>query len=198
MPKDYYNTLGVSKSATPEEIKRAYRKLAHEHHPDKNQSDGEKFKEINEAYRVLSDPSKRAQYDQFGTTDGQPGFGGFGGRSGGFDPQDFGGFSGFGNLGDIFEDLFSGAFSQVQSEVEIGLTSALLGDNIQLRTNQGDIIDQKIPAGTRDGTAFRIRGKGMQTRRGRGDLILTIRIHLPRHLSREQKALLEELKRTGI
>lgn len=202
MAKDYYLILGVSKNASAEEIKRAYRKLAHEYHPDKNQSDGERFKEINEAYQVLSDPQKRARYDQFGSAEGQPGFGGFGGfggrQPGGFDYQDFGGFTGFGNLGDIFEDLFSGAFSQVQSEVEISLTSALLGDTLNLRTAQGEQINLKIPPGTRDGTTFRVRGKGMQSRRGRGDLLLTIRVHLPRHLSREQRELLEELKRTGI
>ena len=66
--EDYYQILGVSKSASTDEIKRAYRKLAHQYHPDKNydQSDGEKFKKINEAYKVLSDPHKRQSYDQFG------------------------------------------------------------------------------------------------------------------------------------
>src|SRR3972149_1057163 len=94
MSKDYYKTLGVSKNASSDEIKRAYRKLAHQYHPDKNTShtDGVRFKEINEAYQILSDPQKRAQYDQFGTV-GEPG--GFGNQAGGFDFRDFqGGFSG--------------------------------------------------------------------------------------------------------
>jgi len=206
MAKDYYQTLGVNKNASAEEIKRAYRKLAHEHHPDKNRSDGEKFKEINEAYQILSDPIKRSQYDQFGSVG--EGFGGFNQNSRGFDPRDFSGFSaqggpasgwGFGGgISDIFEDLFSGAFSQVQSEVEISLTTALLGETIHLRTNQGEEIVLRIPPGTADGTTFRFRGKGMPTRRGQGDLLLTVRVRLPRRLTSEQKRLLEELKRQGL
>nr|WP_243120239.1 molecular chaperone DnaJ [Caloramator sp. E03] len=111
MAKDYYAILGVSKNATDEEIKSAFRKLALKYHPDKNPGDKnaeEKFKEINEAYQVLSDPQKRAQYDQFGTADfnGQGGFGGF-------DPSNFGGFGGFGGFegfSDIFGDIFGDMF----------------------------------------------------------------------------------------
>ncbi len=66
MAADYYQTLGVSKTASADEIKKAYRKLAHEHHPDKNKGNEGKFKEINEAYQVLSDPNKRAQFDRLG------------------------------------------------------------------------------------------------------------------------------------
>src|SRR3990172_1801510 len=119
--KDYYQTLGISKSATADEIKRAYRKLAHQHHPDKGGGDAEKFKEINEAYQVLSNPEKKAQFDQFGSVGNQGGFGGY--DTSGFDFRgfsgqqgvkfDFGG--GFGGFGDIFEEMFSGAFSQVQT-----------------------------------------------------------------------------------
>lgn len=201
MTKDYYNILGVSKTASQDEIKRSYRKLAHEYHPDKNQSDGEKFKEINEAYQVLSDPQKRARYDQFGTA-GQDfsGFGGFGQNASGFDARDFqnfGGF-GFGNLGDIFEDLFSGAFSQVQTELEISLTTALLGETLELQTSQGEEITLRIPPGTQNGTTFRFRGKGSQTRRGRGDLLVTVKVRIPHRLSREQKELLEKLKNAGL
>ncbi|GBD33943.1 Chaperone protein DnaJ [bacterium HR34] len=108
MKKDYYSILGVSRDASQEEIKRAYRRLAHKYHPDKG-GDEEKFKEINEAYQVLSDPEKRAQYDKFGTTfeyagnagRGQEGFSGFGG----FDFENFNG--GFGRVGFDFdiEDL---------------------------------------------------------------------------------------------
>ncbi|MBI4779616.1 DnaJ domain-containing protein, partial [Candidatus Falkowbacteria bacterium] len=67
MNKDYYKVLGVDKGASPEEIKKAFRKLAHEHHPDKKSGDEAKFKELNEAYQVLSDSKKRSQYDQFGS-----------------------------------------------------------------------------------------------------------------------------------
>lgn len=204
MAKDYYKILGVSKTATEGEIKRAYRKLAHECHPDKNQdhADGARFKEINEAYQVLSDPQKKAQYDQFGSVgDASGGFSANGGPASGWDFRNFGGgFStgGFGNLNDIFEDFFGGVFSQVQSEVEINLTTALLGETLNLQTSQGDRIELRIPPGTEDGAQFHFRGKGAQTRRGRGDLIITIRVKLPRHLSREQRDLLEKLKNTGL
>lgn len=114
MAKDFYQTLGVSKTATPEEIKKAYRRLAHEHHPDKDKGNAEKFKEINEAYQVLSNPDKRANYDRFGSANpnmggGPGGFGGFGG----FDFNDFAqGFGqqagGFDDAFDIFSDIFGG------------------------------------------------------------------------------------------
>lgn len=206
MSKDYYKILGVSKNASQDEIKRAYRKLAHQYHPDKNTShtDGIRFKEINEVYQVLSDPGKRAHYDQFGTVGGPGGSGGFGQQPEGWDFRDFqGGFSGVnfdfgGSFGDIFEDFFGGAFSQVQTQVEINLTSVLLGDTLHLQTNQGERIELKIPPGTQDGTTFKFRGKGMPTRRGRGDLLVTVRIKLPRHLNREQRELLERLKNTGL
>ncbi|WP_163216058.1 molecular chaperone DnaJ [Clostridium thermarum] len=103
--KDYYEVLGLQKGASDEEIKRAFRKLAIQYHPDKNQGNKEaeeRFKEINEAYQVLSDPEKKAQYDQYGTTDFQGGFGGF---DGGFD------FSSMGGFGDIFDTFFGGGFS---------------------------------------------------------------------------------------
>lgn len=112
MAKDYYSILGVSRSASDEDIKKAYRKLAHQHHPDKQGGDEKKFKEINEAYQVLSNKEKRAQYDQFGTTfdNAQGSAGGFSGF-GGFNPNDFqnwnfqGGFGG-NDFGDIFETIF--------------------------------------------------------------------------------------------
>jgi molecular chaperone DnaJ len=120
MEKDYYQTLGVNKSASQNEIKTAYRKLAHKHHPDKSGGDEKKFKKINEAYQVLSNKEKREQYDQFGKTfDNMGQGGGFnyagGNPFGGFN-FDFGGaqqnqnadFSQFGNLGDIFETFFGG------------------------------------------------------------------------------------------
>lgn len=105
MAKDYYEVLGLNKNASEDEVKKAFRKLALQYHPDRNPGDKaaeEKFKEINEAYQVLSDSEKRAQYDQYGTTDfnGQGGFGGF----------DFGGFQDFGGFGDIFDTIFGGNF----------------------------------------------------------------------------------------
>src|SRR5258708_145190 len=102
--KDYYQILGISRAATEEEIKKAYRKLAHQYHPDKAGGDEKKFKEINEAYQILSDKNKRAQYDRFGNIDqtasGFPEGFGFG-----FDPQQMGDM---GDFGDIFESFFEG------------------------------------------------------------------------------------------
>jgi len=114
MSKDYYSILGVSKSASQDEIKKAFRELAHKHHPDKQGGDEAKFKEANEAYQVLSNAEKRQAYDQFGSNFEQAGAGGFGGASG-FNWQDFGGAGGFssanvdfGDLGDIFGEFFGG------------------------------------------------------------------------------------------
>ncbi len=118
MAKDYYETLGIGKDASDDDIKRAFRKLAHKYHPDKGNGNDEKFKEVNEAYQVLSDKQKRARYDQFGHAfdgaGGGGGAGGFpGGGFGGFDFSNFqqaGGAQGFdfGNMGDIFEGVFGG------------------------------------------------------------------------------------------
>ncbi|MCL6450369.1 MAG: molecular chaperone DnaJ [Acetobacteraceae bacterium] len=106
--RDFYEVLGVSRDASPEEIKKAYRRLARQHHPDANPGDPQaeaRFKEINRAYEVLSDPDKRARYDQFGQAgvDGPAAGGGFGGW-----PGDLGGFGPFGDLGDIIMEAFTG------------------------------------------------------------------------------------------
>ncbi len=127
MAQDFYQTLGVTKSASADEIKRAYRKLAHQHHPDKDKGNEAKFKEINEAYQVLSDPQKRSQYDQFGSAY-QNSARGQGGGAGGFNPQDFD-FSnfaqGFGFEGedpfDIFSNIFGGGGGGRRSRRERGV-----------------------------------------------------------------------------
>lgn len=129
MANNYYDILGVSKSATDDEIKKSYRKLAHKYHPDKSGGDEKKFKEINEAYQVLSDKSKRQQYDQFGQTFGQggfqggQGFGGYsnqGGPTGGWDFSNFD-INDFG-FEDIFSDIFGGGFgrSKKRSHKKVG------------------------------------------------------------------------------
>lgn len=137
MAKDFYEILGIGKSASDEEIKRAYRRLAQKHHPDKPGGDEKKFKEINEAYQVLSDKQKRGQYDQYGQTFEQAqaqGGGGFGGAQGfgGFEDM-FRGAAGNGTsfefggegFGDIFSDLFGGGRSR-------GRRRAKKGEDVQI------------------------------------------------------------------
>lgn len=137
--RDYYEVLGIPKNATEQDIKKAFRQLAMKYHPDKNKApDAEaKFKEINEAYEVLSDKEKRQKYDQFGhqafSQQGEQGFGGF----------HFEGFDGFGNvdLGDIFSQFFGGAFGQrsrrprkgndIQAQIKIDFTDAVFGKEIR-------------------------------------------------------------------
>lgn len=123
MAKDYYQTLGVDKSASPEEIKKAFHKKAHQHHPDKGNGTDEKFKEINEAYQVLGNPDKKKRYDQFGTSDFS-GFGSGGGQAGGgFNWSDYARQGGsyqnanfdFSDLGDIFGDFFGSGFGSQRS-----------------------------------------------------------------------------------
>jgi molecular chaperone DnaJ len=145
MSKDYYKILGVGKGASSDEIKKAFRKLAHQYHPDKQGGSEEKFKEINEAYQVLGDAEKRKKYDQFGSDfEQQGGFGGAGswedfmraargqgGQAGGFQ-FDFGGM----DMGDIFGDLFGGSRGRragrsrgqdIQVDVQIEFREAAFG-----------------------------------------------------------------------
>lgn len=144
--KDFYNILGVNKSASKDEIKKAFYKLAHKYHPDKKDGDEAKFKEVNEAYQVLSDDSKRTKYDQFGAGFENMG-GGYGGGQGfeGFDfSQGFGGAGfgqggvefDFGNLNDIFSDFFGGGGGgrararhgrDIATEVNILFSEAVMG-----------------------------------------------------------------------
>jgi molecular chaperone DnaJ len=346
MAKDYYKILGLEKGASDDEIRRAFRRLAQEHHPDKG-GDQAKFKEINEAYQVLSDKTKRAQYDQFGQT-----FEGMGGGAGGpfGGTGGFGGFGDFdfGNINDIFGEMFGmgggrrrtetrgrdiemdmtldfkeaafgaekvielykndvcsrcggkgaepgsemvscsrcdgrGQIRQVQrtilgnfetvsvcdacngkgrvpkhkcsacngagihrvakkvkvevpagiadgetlkmqgegeavsggrtgdlyinisvrpdrrwereennilSQVEIGFRDAALGSEVEVETIHGPVI-LKIPAGTQSGEVFRLRGKGIKSRRGTGDHLVTVIVKVPQKLTKKQKQLLE-------
>ncbi len=112
MSKDYYESLGITKTATKDEIKKAFYKLAAKYHPDKKGGDEKKFKEVNEAYQTLSDEKKRREYDTYGQTFNGAGAGGqSGGGFGGFNASDFGGAEfDMSDLGDIFGDVFGGAF----------------------------------------------------------------------------------------
>src|SRR3989338_6552277 len=140
--KDYYNVLGINKNASKDEIKKAFYKLAHKYHPDKKEGNESKFKQVNEAYQVLSDDAKRSKYDQYGSADAQ----GFGGSQSGFEGFDFSGAQGFGNgstefdfgnLNDIFSDFFGGGGGRreqrrgrdISTEVQISFADSIFGTN---------------------------------------------------------------------
>ncbi|MEK7586197.1 MAG: molecular chaperone DnaJ [Patescibacteria group bacterium] len=359
MSKDYYEILGVPKGASKEELKKAFHKLAHKHHPDKNKGDDKKFKEVNEAYQTLSDDQKRAQYDRFGSA-GPQGFNPGAGQ--GFGGFDFSGAQGgmefdMGDLGDIFGDFFGGgmgrggrqarrgrdisteidmsfedsifgvtrkillskqskcdickgsggkpgakmeacktcngngqvremkrsilgSFSSVrtcdacfgngklptekctechgkgvhnkQEEIEIKipaginagemvrmtgmgeavqggesgdlyikinvkshsvfkrdglnltmdlpikLSDALLGTTYNLKTLEGNTIEVKIPEGINHGEFLRVKGKGVPSGHGRGDIILRVQIKMPSKISKKSRELIDELKKEGI
>lgn len=165
MTKDYYETLGVSKDASKEEIKKAYKKLAKKYHPDLNKDSAEKFKEINEAYSVLSNDNKRTNYDRFGSADDQ--FSGFqGGYSGGFS----GGFS-----EDIFSDIFDSFFggrrrrssvkrgADLRYEIEIEFDEAVFGTKKEIKLNKLNKCDSCNGSGSENGemqTCYQCNGTG--------------------------------------
>ncbi|WP_310394806.1 J domain-containing protein [Hymenobacter sp.] len=201
--KDYYKALGVEKTATADQIKKAYRKLARQHHPDVNPNDNgaeQRFKEINEANEVLSDPDKRKKYDQFGADwqryQQQPGGAGRGAPpGGGFDwsqyTQGGGGGRPF-DEGDDFSDFFGslfgggsaraggsrpGAGPDYQAELELSLEEAYHGGPRTI-TVQGKNLRLTILPGTADGQTIRLRDQGGPGRNGgpRGSLLITFRL----------------------
>jgi len=173
MKKDYYETLGVSKNSTQEEIKKAYYKLAHKYHPDKGGGDESKFKEINEAYQILGDKEKRAQYDRFGTNfnnnGAQGGFSGFNNVN--FNWEDFAGFD---NLEDIFDIFGGGGFRQKEEDLrrgsdleillEIPLESVLKEQKKEIKISKMIKCSRCEGLGAEPGTnvkeCFTCRGKG--------------------------------------
>ena len=193
--KDYYKILGVEKNASEEEIKKAFRKLAHAYHPDKSGGDEAKFKEVSEAYSVLSDKKKRAQYDQFGSAG--PGAGGFGGA--GFNPNDFGfdfsNFSGFGtqgfdagDLSDILSSIFGGRRVRrgrdVAVDIELSFQESVFGTERKVVINS-KFVKQKevsisVPPGIDDGQMIRLSGMGETLEGGvPGDLY--VKVHVRKH-----------------
>ena len=192
MSKSLYETLGVSEGASADEIKKAYRKLARKYHPDinKDESAVEKFKEINAAYEVLSDPEKKAQYDQFGDQM----FGGqnfhdfargqgqgvdldeilrqmFGGGGGGFSGGFGGAQGGFGGFG----GGFGGPDLDVQARITVPFMTAIQGGKYKINV-EGESFDIKIPAGIKSGETLRVRGKGKSYQGQRGDLLIKVEV----------------------
>ncbi len=206
--QDYYEILGVSKNASDDEIKKAYRKLAIKYHPDKNPGNKEaeaKFKEISEAHEVLSDKQKRARYDQFGHagvgggagTSGNPFAGGsynFNGQSFNFD------FTG-GGLDDILGSIFGFGGGQrratrgadYRTTVVLSFEEAVFGAT-KIVSADGKDLKVKIPAGIDDGMSIRLTGKGGAAPKGgtKGDLYVFVRVKPHKHLTREGSIILSE------
>lgn len=188
--KDYYAILGVEKSADSDEIKKRYRKLARELHPDKTKGDKtleERFKAVSEAYDILSDEKKRAEYDQARTLFQQGGI-----PNGGFQ----GNFSagGFGDLGDIFGNLFGGQRgprrgADMQAQATISFRESINGTQLTFNSPSGPVTT-KIPAGVNDGAKIRVRGKGAPGEAGAGDLYITIIVAPHSVFSRKEENLL--------
>lgn len=201
--KDYYATLGVSKTATPEEIKRAYRKMARKFHPDLNPGDKQaeaKFKDLNEANEVLSDPVKRDKYDRFGQYWDRPGYTQAQSPSGtNVSTEDFGRYSDFDSfINDLlgrsgrrtatsrsaargFDDFggFGERAAAPDTEAAIALTFSQAFHGIQQRLQLDDeTINVRIPAGATPGSRIRLKGKGRPSpfTQQRGDLYLTIEV----------------------
>ncbi len=164
--KDYYQTLGVTKDASKEDIKKAFHRLAHKYHPDKKGGDESKFKEINEAYQILSDDQKRSQYDRFGSSYAGAGTGRGGGNPGngwGFDFSDFaGGQNGqdFGfDLGDLFGDFFGGGGGSrmkrgrdISVDIQISFAESIFGTERKILINKLGSCDTCHGAGAEPGT----------------------------------------------
>lgn len=196
--KDYYATLGVPKSALQKEIRSAYRKLAAKSHPDRNPDDKgaeERFKEIGEAYAVLSDDEKRGFYDQYGSEAARPGFSPGGG--GGFAGGGFTGAQGAGDFSDFFQTLFGGVgggFSQggfstqfststatprsfgfqqrpLEAELHVDLEDAYHGATKTISL-EGRRLEVTLPQGSRDGSRLRLRGQAPDG----GDVLLTLKL----------------------
>ncbi|EAJ1254305.1 J domain-containing protein [Campylobacter lari] len=210
MSNSLYETLGVSQNASADEIKKAYRKLARQYHPDINKEAGaeEKFKEINAAYEILSDEKKRAQYDRYGDSMfGGQSFHDFSRNTGGADINDilnnifgggFGGFgrgfsssnnfrSGFGGFGGFEEDL------DLQASVKIPFEKGILGGEHTININN-EQVKIKIPHGIKDGEKLRIRGKGKSFQGQKGDLILKVELEKSDEYEREDDDLYKKVE----
>ncbi|MCP4523314.1 MAG: DnaJ domain-containing protein [Candidatus Gracilibacteria bacterium] len=221
MSNNFYDTLGVNKNASADEIKKAYRKQAMKYHPDRNKGDTsaeKKFKEVNEAYTVLSDAQQKKQYDTFGSAKGSPfGSGGFGGQStgqggfGGFEDMfsQFGGAGGSQQQGSHFdfEDLFGGSSqgrkTQAQEKpisldfektYEIPIFDLILGCKIEVSGVYGQKAKLKIPAHSKPGSKFRVKDFGKSEGLKKGHLIVKVDARMPKHISDVDLQMLERIR----
>jgi len=189
MAKDYYKILGIGKNASKDEIKQAYRRLAQQFHPDKTGGDDKKFKEINEAYSVLSDDRKRQQYDQFGTVfEGAQGAQGwdFSGQGINFEDlfsmfgQGFGGQREYYSQNIDLDDLLSGLFGGIFS-----------GAGFTRRKSRGKNIILEMEIGLKDA----LHGIEKEVKLDDHTIRLKIKVKTPKHLSKEQEKLIKDLER---
>jgi molecular chaperone DnaJ len=187
--KDFYKILGIDKKASADEIKKKYRSLARDLHPDKNQGDTareEKFKAVSEAYDILSDSKKRAEYDEARSMFER---GGFRAPTGGgnFQGGDFSDLFGGGNPQDIFANLFGGGGrrgprkgSDLQTEATITFKESVFGTTLDLKLNidgtGSQTISARVPAGVNDGAKIRVKGKGAPGEAGPGDLFIELNV----------------------
>ena len=188
--KDFYKVLGVDKKAAADEIKKKYRALARDLHPDKTKGDAakeEKFKAVSEAYEILSDAKKRAEYDEARSLFERGGF--RAPQGGGFQGGDFSDVFGSGNPQDIFANLFGGGRrgprkgQDLQTEATITFRESVFGTTLDLRlaTDRGQAqnISARVPTGVNDGAKIRVKGKGAAGEAGPGDLF--IQLHVKPH-----------------
>lgn len=211
--RDYYDILGIARSASADEIKKAYRTLSRKYHPDMapdDKSADQKFKEVQEAYEVLRDEDKRKQYDQFGHAFQQAGpGGGYYQSSGGAGPVDFEDLFGGGgvDLGDLFGGAFRGGKraqprpqkgESIRLNIEIPFHLAAVGGNHEISLRTGSSSEQltvKIPPGVDNGSVIRLSGQGHPGAHGgpKGDLLLTIKVGNHPYFKRDGSNLILEV-----
>ena len=211
--KDFYAILGVEKKASGEEIKKKYRSLARELHPDKTKGDDaleEKFKAVSEAYDILSDSKKRAEYDEARSLFEGGGFRGPMGGHGGGGGGDFSDLFGGGSPNDIFANLFGGGGvrrgprkgQDLQTESTITFKEAIIGTTLELKLSldggKPQTITARVPAGVNDGAKIRVKGKGAPGEAGPGDLFILLHVKPHPIFSRKAENILLTLPVTFV